>query len=563
MRFRRVVMSVVAVLPLATGCSVYCEGTQGYIRVVNNSGGCINVTIGDSQSPVHEDSFCSTEVEVRNHDNFRDYLVDPGRHAVRVTTATGYQLLEGVSEAFLCGTERVEVTSAPQFGLSVQVRGTARGGVTSESGVTNEYQIECGELDDGYDHQNCTYTATANEVVTLRAKPLGDNSRFDGWSGACSGTQDTCDVTMSQARNVIATFIQISSWLRVYVSNFAQSGGRITILETGQVCDAWESCLFQDVDSALSFTFLAETTLPNTSLGEWIGACTGQPLPTCTVTMANDRDVVLYIHTDAAASHDLTVTVNGGGTVKSESGSIDCPAGACSVSEPVGTQVELTAIAPAATSTSATVFTGWGGACSGSNYECILVMSQDTTAVANFAPHTGDIWSLFLSIDGQGTGTVTSNPLGISCVHEDEFTNTGECSAYFAGNSNIAMKAVPQAGSRFEGWTAPCPAFADTCVRNLQGYANQEARFAPSAAPCTGIVTLDFTPSEFEYMLNVEVTDPVSGTRTDSETMSSFPGRLWLTAGTHHLEVTSFMGTTYFDSDVTVSCGSEQTLHLN
>jgi hypothetical protein len=41
-------------------------------------------------------------------------------------------------------------------------------------------------------------------MVTLVATP-GAFSTFAGWSGACSGT-GTCVVTMSQARNVTATF---------------------------------------------------------------------------------------------------------------------------------------------------------------------------------------------------------------------------------------------------------------------------------------------------------------------------------------------------------------------
>jgi hypothetical protein len=39
----------------------------------------------------------------------------------------------------------------------------------------------------------------------LTATPSRD-SRFAGWSGACSGRSPTCTIIMRQARNVTATF---------------------------------------------------------------------------------------------------------------------------------------------------------------------------------------------------------------------------------------------------------------------------------------------------------------------------------------------------------------------
>jgi uncharacterized repeat protein (TIGR02543 family) len=49
------------------------------------------------------------------------------------------------------------------------------------------------------------YTQTSPTVVTLTAVPKG-KSVFVGWTGACSGTETTCVVTMEGSQNVVAMF---------------------------------------------------------------------------------------------------------------------------------------------------------------------------------------------------------------------------------------------------------------------------------------------------------------------------------------------------------------------
>jgi hypothetical protein len=52
---------------------------------------------------------------------------------------------------------------------------------------------------------NCDATYAYNTEVTLTATPAG-KSVFKGWSGACSGTDNTCVVTVDQALSVGASF---------------------------------------------------------------------------------------------------------------------------------------------------------------------------------------------------------------------------------------------------------------------------------------------------------------------------------------------------------------------
>ncbi|MCP5159684.1 MAG: hypothetical protein H6975_09785 [Gammaproteobacteria bacterium] len=80
------------------------------------------------------------------------------------------------------------------FALSVTKAGNGEGEVTS-----NPSGIACGS--------QCSAEYAASTVVTLTARALG-NSSFAAWSGACSGSDSQCVVTMDQAQSVTATFLQ-------------------------------------------------------------------------------------------------------------------------------------------------------------------------------------------------------------------------------------------------------------------------------------------------------------------------------------------------------------------
>ncbi len=51
----------------------------------------------------------------------------------------------------------------------------------------------------------CVASVDTNTTITLRAQ-ASNGSNFAGWSGACSGTADTCTVTLDSARSVTANF---------------------------------------------------------------------------------------------------------------------------------------------------------------------------------------------------------------------------------------------------------------------------------------------------------------------------------------------------------------------
>jgi PKD repeat protein len=86
----------------------------------------------------------------------------------------------------------VTATFAPKtFDLTVAKAGSGSGSVSSSPAG-----IGCGS--------GCQASFGPGTVVTLTATPDA-GSRFAGWSGDCSGTS-SCQLTMSQARSVTATF---------------------------------------------------------------------------------------------------------------------------------------------------------------------------------------------------------------------------------------------------------------------------------------------------------------------------------------------------------------------
>jgi GH25 family lysozyme M1 (1,4-beta-N-acetylmuramidase) len=87
------------------------------------------------------------------------------------------------------------VTASFGFVLSVSKSGTGTGTVTSSPAG-----LSCGS--------SCQAPFVTGSSVTLT--PVnGTYSAFTGWSGACSGSATTCTVTMSAAKSVTASFIDL------------------------------------------------------------------------------------------------------------------------------------------------------------------------------------------------------------------------------------------------------------------------------------------------------------------------------------------------------------------
>jgi phospholipase C len=262
------------------------------------------------------------------------------------------------------------------------------------------------------------------------------------------------------AANVGAGPVQTS--VQLIVQTAGAGGGTINSDPAGIKCGQSCSASFA---SGTEVT-LTETAAASSSFAGWTGAgCSGSK-PTCTLTLSASQQVTASFNViPNAAVLTVSATGTGTGTITSNPSGISC-APTCSTSFASGTQLTLTEIADANSS-----FAGWtGGGCSGSNPTCTLTlsMSQQVTASFNGVPNAA---VLTVSASGTGTGTITSNPSGISCAPT--------CSASFASGTQITLSATAGANSTFAGWTGGgCSGNSPTCTFTLSASQQVTASFS-------------------------------------------------------------------------------------
>ncbi len=320
--------------------------------------------------------------------------------------------------------------------LSVVKTGTGTGVVTSSSG-----SINCGAT--------CSAAHDGASLVTLTATPSGSSS-FSGWSGACAGT-GSCVVMMDAAKSVVASFT--TNTVSLAVTRAGSGDGRITSSPAGIDCGAMCTGTY-DINSAVTLTATPDAT---STFAGWTGACTGTG--TCSITMNASQSVTA---TFIPKNYNLSVSRTGAGSVVSSTGGIYCGAH-CTGSILVGTPVTLTA-----TPDSGATFTGWSGGCSGTG-TCSVTMDAAKNITATFVTNT---YTLTTTKAGIGSGTITSNPAGISCG--------STCSSSLAYGTLVTLVATPDATSSFSGWSGACSG-TNSCVTIMNSAQNVTATFMPQS----------------------------------------------------------------------------------
>jgi hypothetical protein len=208
-------------------------------------------------------------------------------------------------------------------------------------------------------------------VVTLTAEAdLG--STFTAWGGpaglGCSGL--TCEVTMTEAKQVTGTFTRNS-----YGLNVGKPGtGSGTVSSTPAGIDCGPDCS----ETYTHGTNVTLTAAPATgsTFGGWSGACSGAAA-TCAVAMDAVKNVTA---TFILNTYALTVqrAGTGNGTISSTPVGINCGS---DCDEVYG---HGTAVALAATPAPGSSFAGWSGSgCSGTA-ACAVSMTEARTVLATF-----------------------------------------------------------------------------------------------------------------------------------------------------------------------------------
>lgn len=196
-------------------------------------------------------------------------------------------------------------------------------------------------------------------VVTLTATPSA-GSTFTGWSGACSGTTPTCQVTMDANKAVTATFTLAAAANFTLTTATAGTGtGAITQDKPGAT------------HAAGTIVTLTSAANAGSTFTGWSGACSGAA-PTCQVTMDANKTVTATFTLAAAATFTLTTATTGTG------------AGSISRDKPGATHAAGTIVTLTATANTGSIFGGWSGACSGTAPTCQVTMNANTSVTASF-----------------------------------------------------------------------------------------------------------------------------------------------------------------------------------
>jgi uncharacterized repeat protein (TIGR02543 family) len=359
-----------------------------------------------------------------------------------------------------------------QFPLTVAVTGS--GSVGSDSGG-----VTCSDSGG-----TCAAGYDAGTLVTLTATS-GPHSTFVGWSGACTGTDVSCRVTMDQARDVTAVFTTFQPDLAIaksHTGSFAQGGtgsylvsvsnvgtsasfGRVTVSDqaptgltvTALSGDGW-TCDVPSATCTRSDSLAPAGSFPPVTVAVSVaGAAPASLTNTATVSGGGDVNTSNNTATDpttiTSQPYPLTVTVGGkgSGSVSADSGAVaGCTSsgGVCTDTYPSGTVVTLTE-----TTGTGSVFTGWGGACTGTSPTCQVTMDQarNVTATFDLSSVVGPIQypsttppTLQVTLAGTGTGHVTSAPAGIRC--------SPDCRQTYQSATLVTLLATPDAGSVFSGF---------------------------------------------------------------------------------------------------------------
>jgi uncharacterized repeat protein (TIGR01451 family) len=178
-------------------------------------------------------------------------------------------------------------------------------------------------------------------------------------------------------------------------------------------------------------------------------------------SLGGDPRTVTITVTASASLLTVTPAGTGGGVVTSTlaTNGIDCGSD-CSEAYIPGTVVSLQAAqSPGST------FIGWSGACAGTG-PCSVTMSaaRNVTATFDLTP-----FDLSVSKAGLGSGSVGSNPGGISCG--------ATCTAGFAPGTPVTLSHLADPGSQFTGWSGACTG-SGACIVTMDAAKGVTATFA-------------------------------------------------------------------------------------
>jgi len=297
-----------------------------------------------------------------------------------------------------------------------------------------------------------TWTSGDTTVATIDGNGLA--------TGRGAGTTTITATSGSRSGSTTLTVVSGTPVTRSTLSVIREGTGSGSVASSpaGISCGATCSAAY---DNGTVVTLTATPANGSAFEGWTGGGCTGTG--TCTITLtANTTVFARFGISSSVTRFTLSVTREGtsSGTVTSSPAGINCGT-ACAATYDSGTVVTLTAT-PAANAT----FDGWsGGGCAGTG-PCTLTLTTDTTVTARFSVRR---FTLAVTLEGLGGGTVTSSPAGINCGTA--------CAATYDSGTVVTLTARPDSLSTFGGWRGGGCSGTGSCTITLTGNTTVNAEF--------------------------------------------------------------------------------------
>jgi len=272
----------------------------------------------------------------------------------------------------------------------------------------------------------------------------------------CGAGGDTQLALVAQEEELVAGEEEQLTTFALAVSTVGTGTGTVTSSPTGINCGMTKTACQASFDDGTVVTLTA-TASGDSTFARWGGSCTGTANPiTLTMTLFTSCSAIFDL-----VEFTLTVTMSGTGTGTVTSNPVGIICGTdCKESYPSGTAVGLAAVAD-----SGSTFVGWSG-----DADCLdgdVTMNASKTCTATFAP----LFTLTVTLAGNGSGTVTSSPTGVSCA--------GTCAASFVSGTSITLTASASQGSAFAEFSGGCISVAVTCSLTITGNTTVTATFTP------------------------------------------------------------------------------------
>jgi|GEM_PF-2021732 len=347
-------------------------------------------------------------------------------------------------------TQLTEVSADFDAPLTVSLGGAGSGTVTSSTG-----NLSC--------PGRCSVVLAPRTAVTLTAS-AAPGSAFDGWEGACQGTQLTCELFMDEATAVTARFGNARG---LTVGATGPGRGRITtadgMIDCGTRCTA-------NFTPGSTVRLLAQPDA-DSYVTTWSRLGCGYEALYCDVPIEGDQSVTVRFERRPV----LTVTKSGAGSahVTTSPAAIDCGA-TCSAPVPHDTTIVIRAV-PADDS----YVVGFSSGCTFGQRSTNCDFYSGTTS------RTIDVVTALkskvnVSLSGDGTGAVSSL--------SDTWSCNSNCSKLVDPRLPHRITVHPGGDSTFAGWGGACSGQQFTCTVDVTTDKTVIATFnkLPSTGPGPG-----------------------------------------------------------------------------